>query len=642
MIDIPVETLRAVIFLAIVALLWRKRDRFEAGVRRPMLAGFGLLFLASLLDVSDNFPALNSLVFVGDTPLESFLEKVIGYLLGTLLIFIGLLRFEPVSSRLQTSLRELQTSRDRFQLAMEGSSGGYWDWIDPEHCEDIWLSDRLYELLGYQPGEFPATLSWFREAVHPEDAELLWSSVDAHLNKREPYNIVYRLKTKSGEYRWFRARGQASWDMQGKPTRMSGSLEDITDRKHYQYAINHLISGVATRTGHSYLESLALGLSELFGIDHVAITVLDDKNEGSLHSVALITEGLITENIVWPLKGSPGADVLKSGTACTYRSRVRDKFPNDRVLQEAGVESCIGIPLFATDGHPLGLMMLMDRQHISEDLLVIEIAQLFADRAVAELERIESESELILHREHLEDLVAYRTDELHRANQELESFSYSVSHDLRAPLRAIDGFSESLSEDYADQLDDTARDYIQRVRKNVRRMTQLIDDLLILSRVTRKEIEASRIDLSALCHEVIEQLRSAQPERAVQFEIEDAVSAWGDPGLIRIVMGNLLSNAWKYTSKASDAKIGFSATRENGITTYKLQDNGVGFDMKYAGKLFEVFQRLHGKDEFEGTGVGLATVKRAINRHHGSIWTKGEQGKGASFFFTLPEEPAAH
>ena len=196
--------------------------------------------------------------------------------------------------------------------------------------------------------------------------------------------------------------------------------------------------------------------------------------------------------------------------------------------------------------------------------------------------------------------------------------------------------------DYADQLDDTARDYIQRVRKNVRRMTQLIDDLLILSRVTRKEIETSRIDLSALCHEVIEQLRSAQPERTVQFEIEDAISTWGDPGLIRIVMGNLLSNAWKYTSRADGAKISFSATRENGITTYKLQDNGVGFDMKYADKLFEVFQRLHGKDEFEGTGVGLATVKRAINRHHGSIWTKGEQDKGASFFFTLPEEPAAH
>jgi light-regulated signal transduction histidine kinase (bacteriophytochrome) len=296
--------------------------------------------------------------------------------------------------------------------------------------------------------------------------------------------------------------------------------------------------------------------------------------------------------------------------------------------------------MFATESQPLGLMMLMDRHHIPEDLLVIEIAQLFADRAVAELERIESESELILHREHLEDLVAYRTDELHRANQELESFSYSVSHDLRAPLRAIDGFTESLSEDYANQLDDTARDYIKRVRKNVHRMTQLIDDLLILSRVTRKEIEASRIDLSALCHETVEQLRSEQPERDVRIEIEDGISAWGDPGLIRVVMANLLSNAWKYTSKTDIPEIRFSCTSENGTTVYEVHDNGVGFDMKYAGKLFEVFQRLHGKDDFEGTGVGLATVKRAINRHNGSIWTRGEPGKGASFFFTLPEEPA--
>ncbi len=257
--------------------------------------------------------------------------------------------------------------------------------------------------------------------------------------------------------------------------------------------------------------------------------MLDDKNKDSLHSIAFIVEGIITDNTTWPLKGSPGADVLESRTACTYRSRVRDKFPDDSILQETGGQSYIGIPLFATDGHPLGLMALMDRHHITEDLLVIEIAQLFADRAVAELERIESESELILHREHLEDLVAYRTDELHRANQELESFSYSVSHDLRAPLRAIDGFTESLGEDYADQLDATARDYIQRVRKNVRRMAQLIDDLLILSRVTRKEIDASHVDLSALCREIVEQFRSEQPERAVQIEIEDGVQRLGRP-----------------------------------------------------------------------------------------------------------------
>ncbi len=225
MIDISVETLRAVIFLAIIVLLWRKREGFDPVVRRPMLAGFGLLLLASLLDVSDNFPALNSLIFVGNTQLESFLEKVVGYLLGTLLIFIGLLKLEPVSDRLQTSLRELQASRDRFRLAMEGSSGGYWDWIDPEHSEELWLSDRLYELLGYQPGEFPAALSWFREAVHPEDArnysghQSTPTCIYAAIQHRS-----YRLKTKSGEYRWFQARGQASWDAQGKPTRMSGSL----------------------------------------------------------------------------------------------------------------------------------------------------------------------------------------------------------------------------------------------------------------------------------------------------------------------------------------------------------------------------------------------------------------------------------
>ncbi len=477
MIDSPVETLRALIFLVIVVLLWQRRLHFAPQARRPILTGFFLLLLAALLDLSDNFTFLNGLIIIGDTQLEAFLEKCIGYLLGTLLIFVGVLRLESISGRLQASLDELQNSRDRFRLAMEGSSDGYWDWVD---SEDIWLSDRLYELLGYQPGEFPAKLSWFREAVHPEDAEQLWSSINAHLYKHEPHNIACRLKTRRGEYRWFQARGQASWNEQGEPTRMSGSLEDITDRKRYQYAINHLISDVATHTGHSYLESLVLGLGELFDIDYVAITIRNDASEDSLHSIAWSENGQITDNIIWPLKNSPGADILNNGTTCTYRSHILKKFPNDAFLINLHVECYIGIPLFATGGHPLGLMILMDRQHISEDLLVIEIAQLFADRAVAELERIHSESELMLHREHLEDLVEHRTNELRRTNQELESFSYSVSHDLRAPLRAIDGFSESLCEDYADKLDATANDYLQRIRKNAQRMAQLIDDLLIL------------------------------------------------------------------------------------------------------------------------------------------------------------------
>ncbi|HEX2182907.1 MAG TPA: CHASE domain-containing protein, partial [Rubrobacteraceae bacterium] len=224
--------------------------------------------------------------------------------------------------------------------------------------------------------------------------------------------------------------------------------------------------------------------------------------------------------------------------------------------------------------------------------------------------------------------------ELEGANRELEAFSYSVSHDLRAPLRSIEGFSQILLEDHARGLDEEARGYLGRVRAASRRMSTLIDDLLDLSRVSRGPLRREVIDLSAIAREVAAELRKSRPEREVEFVIAGGLTATGDPRLLAVALGNLLGNAFKFTEKRPRAVVEFGATGD-GRGAYYVRDNGVGFDMAYADKLFGAFQRLHPPEHFEGTGIGLATVQRIVHRHGGRVWAEGEVGEGATFFFTL-------
>jgi signal transduction histidine kinase len=219
---------------------------------------------------------------------------------------------------------------------------------------------------------------------------------------------------------------------------------------------------------------------------------------------------------------------------------------------------------------------------------------------------------------------------------ELEAFAYSVSHDLRAPLRALDGFSQALTEDYDHRFDDIGRGYLQRLREGVQRMTTLIDDLLQLSQVGRTTLHIEPCDLSALARGVVDGFRELEPARAVDVAIQDRVVVEGDPNLLRIALDNLLGNAWKFTSKTAAPTIELSAVQRAGEVLVAVRDNGAGFDMAYSRKLFSAFHRLHRMDDFPGTGVGLATVHRIVNRHGGRIWADSAPGCGASFFFTLP------
>jgi PAS domain S-box-containing protein len=238
--------------------------------------------------------------------------------------------------------------------------------------------------------------------------------------------------------------------------------------------------------------------------------------------------------------------------------------------------------------------------------------------------------------EELESRVLQRTAQLEASNRELESVSYSVSHDLRAPLRSIDGFSQALLDEYGDKLDDTGKGYLERVRKAAQKMGFLIDDMLKLLMVIRAEYHTESIDLSGMVRGIAGTKQMSNPDRMVDLAIQEGIMVQGDPDLLKMVMENLLDNAWKFTGNEAQPRIEFGAAAKDGETCYFIRDNGAGFDMAYAGKLFGAFQRLHDSHELSGTGIGLATVQRIIAMHGGRVWAEGEIGKGATFCFTLP------
>jgi light-regulated signal transduction histidine kinase (bacteriophytochrome) len=240
-------------------------------------------------------------------------------------------------------------------------------------------------------------------------------------------------------------------------------------------------------------------------------------------------------------------------------------------------------------------------------------------------------------RKRAEEAMARAKEAAEAASRELEAFSYSVAHDLRAPLRGIDGFSQALLEDYSDKLDAEGRRFLVRVRESAQHMAQLIESLLTLARVTQSDIRREPVDLSELARATAERLKVAQPERNVEFLISKGLTATGDGRLLAVVFENLFGNAWKFTRNQPKASIELGCDRQDGQAVFFVRDNGAGFDMAFASKLFGVFQRLHASHEFEGTGIGLATVQRIIRRHGGRIWAEGKVAEGATFYFTLNE-----
>ena len=335
---------------------------------------------------------------------------------------------------------------------------------------------------------------------------------------------------------------------------------------------------------------------------------------------------------------------LPAGTPASIEMFLERVHPEDRAALKASTQNIAGLSdgserdfrIVLPDGQ---VRWLASRYRLMRDTddRPVQMSGVLYDvtaRKQAEHERARLLEETAALNEQLEQRVEQRTAQLQEANRELEAFSYSVSHDLRAPLRGIDGFSQALEEDYGKLLDDTAKTYLHRIRAGANRMGELIDDLLHLSRVARSALTKDKVNLSGVARQVLLKLQQAQPERRVTLQIQDGTQVEGDRRLLTVALENLLGNAWKFTQHQAHPCIEFGM-KQGDPQVYYVRDNGAGFDMAYANKLFVPFQRLHDHNEFEGTGIGLATVQRIIHRHGGRIWAEGEEGSGATFYFTL-------
>lgn len=348
-----------------------------------------------------------------------------------------------------------------------------------------------------------------------------------------------------------------------------------------------------------------------------------------------------------PLPDTPHGiySVLRSGETEFFRV-MKDEYyiqaaqdeQHLHLLRSLGISSGMALPLLVR-GRALGVLTLAyteGKYYTDKDL---KLGEEIAQRVAVAIDNARLYRQVQDTNAELERRVKKRTEQLQQANREMEAFSYSVSHDLRAPLRGIDGFSRALLEDYTDTLDDTAKSYLRRVITASHRMGELIDDLLELSRLSRAVMNQQEVDLSVLVKEILGTFAETEPQRDVKTVVQEGITVQGDKRLLTIALDNLLGNAWKFTARTPEACIRFGMEVKDHVPTYFVKDNGAGFDMMYANKLFVPFQRLHVHQEFEGTGIGLSTVQRIINRHGGRIWAEGSPRKGATFHFTLGQGP---
>ncbi|MCD6384770.1 response regulator [Candidatus Sumerlaeota bacterium] len=391
------------------------------------------------------------------------------------------------------------------------------------------------------------------------------------------------------------------------------SLHDVSERRRAEEKLKQVhkiyTKAIENARGVPYRYKFADTTYEYIGAGCEAILGVSYKDLTYKKMKELIKEIIITDP-EWEGDAEGYARAFHRGELKRYRADYRILTPQG---EEKWLSDC-SLPLFNEEtGEVIGAIGILN------DIT----------------ERKRAEEEIKQLNEELEQRVQERTAQLEALNKELESFAYSVAHDLRAPLRVIEGFSQALEEDYANKLDSQGKDLLRRVRNAAQHMAQLIDDLLQLSRVTRSEMRRERVDLSALAGSIAEELQKTQPERKVDWRICKGLIATGDSRLLRVALENLLGNAWKFTGRQAKAWIEFGMTLQNGRPVYYVRDNGAGFEMSYADKLFTPFQRLHSVREFPGTGIGLATVQRIIHRHGGRVWAEGAVGRGATFYFTL-------
>lgn len=467
--------------------------------------------------------------------------------------------------------------------------------------DKLYWSDELYRIFGFDPQAFEPTLEAFLLRVHPEDQDLFLKALADAFKLREPFAPEYRIILPQGGTRYVRASGLYEYDADGNPLRTVGTVQDITAQK---------LSLMALEESESKYRGVLENAS-----DGIIITSLEgkilDANRRLQSLLGYSREELLNLRVE---KIHPPEDADKLRIAFTSIREHGFSLFEHLLLRKNGTT----IPVEVA-----GTFVSFGSQQVALGIF----------RDIRERKRIEAE--LLQYRHHLEHLVEQRTAELMTINRELETFSYSVSHDLRAPLRAIKGFISAVNEDCSEQLDASCLDYLKRAQSASENMGCLIDDLLRLSKTVRSEMHLKRISLSIVVMDILHELYVAAPERQVRCIVKEGIFAHADPTLVRSLLQNLLSNAWKFTRTCDEAVIEFGIADETSQPVYFVRDNGIGFDMIHAEDLFNPFYRLHTPAAYEGSGIGLATVKRIVHRHGGRVWVESEPGRGTTFYFTL-------
>jgi PAS domain S-box-containing protein len=488
--------------------------------------------------------------------------------------------------------KALSQSEARLNEAQRLSHIGNWEWNVSERR--VSWSNELYRIFGLEPQEFPITAESFPLCIHPEERETMRKKIEDMRRHARAFQEDYRILRPDGTVRHVCAIGEVASDENAKVTKLMGTVQDVTDRKHTEHELQKALALFKTT-----LEATADGI---LVVDQTGKVVTYNRKFRDMWRIPEELAGLKDDaklvSYVLAQLSEPE----------TFLNKIRDlmnqneaesedelRFKDGRVFERYSQPHRLGAEIV---GRVWSFRDVTDRQHAEENRI--------------------------------------RTAKLETANRELEAFSYSVSHDLRAPLRTIDGFSRMLLEDYYDKLDDNARSYLDLITNATKRMGQLIQDLLNLSKITSSEMSRSEVNLSAIVENIAGELRQLDPERKAVFRIAPNLTAHADPRLMRIALENLLRNAWKFTGNIPAAEIEFGTSRKDREPVFFIRDNGAGFDMAFAAKLFGVFQRLHPEAEFAGTGIGLATVARIITRHGGKVWAEAAVDQGATFYFTLP------
>jgi PAS domain S-box-containing protein len=530
-------------------------------------------------------------VLLSVTALRDSRKNIIG--------FMGIASDITARKQAQDALR---ASRQELNEAQRIAKVGNWIW-DPEPDEVTW-SEELYRIAGRDPSLPAPNYQELQSSYTPKDWARLDAAVQRALQTGAPYELDLEIVREDGRHAWIIGRGEVQRDATGRIVKLRGTAQDITERKLAEEALHR---------SEQRFQTIFRGSPVALSVSELETGRLIEINQAMLR-----------------LMHGTSFDQMVGRTSLEIRMVTPEERQKmlDAVLQTGHIDR-LEIAMRRLDGEPFTAEASMSRYEMDgKTYLLANVVDVTENKlAREEIQRLNVE---------LEKRVTERTAELAAANRELETFNYSVSHDLRSPLRTVDGFSRLLMEEYSSQLDSEAQSYLDHIVAATARMDQLIRGLLNLSHITRTHIRPRPVNLSPIAQTIASELHESEPRRLVEFVIAPDLTAQGDADLLRSVMQNLLSNAWKYTSKHPRARIEFGAGQIGGETVFYVRDDGAGFAHENAGKLFSPFQRLHGTEEFPGTGIGLTIVQRIIQRHGGRIWAEGEEEKGATFYFTLP------